>query len=229
MTRLKPAGSRLESRRRWNRCLISVSWLVSAVTFLSLGVLIMWRVLWLLTCAVTVSVPSLAGAQSADRKGGPEKGTWGAEASVGGNVAQGVGEGGSLLLFVSPRTAIVGGVGFSRISSEARTTQGPGGSMSVLFTSASTFVAANVGLRRYTRTGLGLRPVFGGGLLLASRSGNFGPTSTNVGGYAEAGAAWFFNPHVSLGVLGGLNVVDQDRGGWSTSGSLARLTGAVYF
>jgi len=190
----------------------------------------MKRILCLLTCAVAVSVPSLARAQSADRKGGPEKGTWGAEASVGGNVAQSAGEGGSLLRFVSPGTAIVGGVAFSRISSDSRTTRnlGPDGQgMSVLFTSAFSSVAVHAGLRRYTRTGLGLRPVFGGGLLFA-RSSVAERSDNNVGGYAEGGAAWFFNPHVSLGVLGGLSAVRRE-GGWSAGGTLARLTGAVYF
>jgi len=190
----------------------------------------MLRALCVFTCAVAVSVPSLAHAQSADRKGGPEKGTWGAEASIGGTVAQSVGEGGSLLRFVSPGTAIVGGVAFSRRSSEGRATRigGPDGPISsVLFTPTLSSVAVHAGLRRYTRTGLGLRPVFGGGLLFA-RSSVHELSDNSVGGYAEGGAAWFFNPHVSLGVLGGLSAVKRE-GGWSTSGSLARLTGAVYF
>ena len=189
----------------------------------------MLRALCVFTCAVAVSVPSLALAQSSDRKGGPEKGTWGAEASVGGNVAQSEGEGGSLLRFVSPGTAIVGGVGFSRISSEARTTfiGGPDGPISSVFNTAFTTVSVHAGLRRYTRTGLGVRPVFGGGLLFTRQSVDE-LSDNNVGGYAEGGAAYFFNPHVSLGVLGGVSAVKQGSR-WSAGGSLARLTGAVYF
>jgi hypothetical protein len=191
----------------------------------------MLRALCLLTCAVAVSVPSRAHAQSSERKGGPEKGTWGAEASVGGGFAPGVGEGGSLLRFVSPGTALVGGIAYSRTASEVRVTfeglPDDLGRFPSVFNSAFTTVAVRAGVRRYTGTGLGLRPVVGGGLLFA-RSSVDELSDNSFGGYAEAGAAWFFNPHVSLGVLGGLSAVKQG-GGWSTSGTLARLTGAVYF
>lgn len=189
----------------------------------------MRRILSLLIGVVAVSAPHLAGAQSSERKGGPEKGTWGGEASVGGTVAQSVGQGGALLRFVSPATAIVGGVGFSRISSEVRTTSfgGPNGPISWVFSSSFSTVSVQAGLRRYTRTGLGVRPVYGGGLLF-TRQAVDESSDNNVGGYAEAGAAYFFNPHVSLGVLGGASAVRQG-GRWSTGGTLARLTGAVYF
>jgi hypothetical protein len=53
-------------------------------------------------------------------------------------------------------------------------------------------------------------------------------SDNRVGGYAEAGAAWFFNPHVSLGALGGVSALRADRT-WRVDGSVARLTGAVYF
>ena len=184
----------------------------------------MFRVLSLLSCAVVVTVPLLAHAQSAERKGGPEKGTWAAEASVGGSFGQSSGEGGSLLRFVSPSTAIVGGFGFSRSSVESRAVNGE---FTSVFNAAFTTTAVQVGLRRYAGTGLGLRPVLGGGLLFARQSVD-DASENNFGGYAEGGAAWFFNPHVSLGVLGGVSAAKQ-RGGWSAGGSLARLTGTVYF
>jgi len=96
-----------------------------------------------------------------------------------------------------------------------------------VFNSAFTTVSVHAGLRRYTRTGLGVRPVFGGGLLF-TRQVVDELQDTSFGGYAEAGAAYFFNPHVSLGVLGGVSAVRQ-ASRWSAGGSLARLTGAVYF
>jgi hypothetical protein len=184
----------------------------------------MLRSLCVLTCTAVAIVPSFLCAQSSERKGGPEKGTWAAEASVGGALTQGVGQGGSLIRFVGPKTALIGGLAFSRSEVENNVTFGQS---TTRFTSAFTTIALQAGLRRYTRTGLGLRPVYGAGLLV-TRQSVFGDAGNNVGGYAEAGAAWFFNPHVSMGVLGGVSAARQD-GGWSVGGSLARLTGAVYF
>ena len=183
------------------------------------------------SCVLAVAVASVTHAQANDRKGAPEKGTWGAEATAGGSLSQAVGQGGSLLRFVSPRIAFTGGASFSRFSTEDVSTIGE---VTSVFKSAITTVALQAGLRRYGGTGLGLRPVVGGGLLVSrqsisgSNAGFSGSRSTGVGGYAEAGAAYFFNPHVSLGVLGGVSAVKND-GGWSTGGTLGRLTGAVYF
>ena len=173
---------------------------------------------------LAVCVASGAHAQSSERKGGPEKGTWGAEASTGGSLSQEGGQGASLLRFVSPRIAFVGGASFWRYSSENTTTVG---NVTSVFKTAITNVALQAGLRRYGGTGLGLRPVVGGGLLV-SRQGFSESTDTSVGGYFEAGAAYFFNPHVSLGVLGGVSAAKREAG-WSTGGTLGRLTGAVYF
>lgn len=185
----------------------------------------MLRVVRLLACTLIVAAPQVVAAQSTERKGGPEKGTWGGEVQVGSTFGAGIGgEGASLLRFVSSTTALVGGFGFSR-------TDGQGESpdpTTIRFTAGYTNVAFRAGLRRYTRTGIGLRPVYGAGMLF-TRNAIWGASDqNNVGGYGEAGAAWFFNPHVSLGVLGGVSAIKLDNG-WSVGGTLARLTGAVYF
>ena len=167
-----------------------------------------------------IAAPLVVQAQSAARTGGPVSGTWAGEASTGG-LGAGDNQGAALLRFMSPQTALVGAFSFSRLETS-------GGS----FSGNSTFTTAalQVGVRRYTRTGLGLRPVYGAGLLV--RTSDFGSnssgTSNSVGGYGEAGAVWFFNPHVSLGVLGGFSAVTDD-GNLSFGGSLARLTAGVYF
>jgi hypothetical protein len=48
----------------------------------------MLRTLYVVTCAAVAIAPSFLCAQSSERKGGPEKGTWAAEASVGGSLAR---------------------------------------------------------------------------------------------------------------------------------------------
>jgi hypothetical protein len=186
----------------------------------------MRRVLCLLSCTIALVAPTALAAQSAERKGGPEKGTWGAEAQVGSSttIGGGVGDGAAVLRFVSPSTALVGGFSFSRTDFQSEMPN-----PTTVFTAAGfTTVALRAGFRRYAGTGIGLRPVYGAGALF-SRNSVFGVSaSNNVGGYGEAGAAWFFNPHVSLGVLGGVSAIKLDDG-WSVGGTLARLTGAVYF
>lgn len=172
--------------------------------------------------AVFTTIPAVA--QSTERTGGPEKGTWGAEASVNGSVAGSAGQGGSLMVFATPSVAVIGGLSFTRTSSRGEFIN----ESNLLFIPGITSVALNVGVRRYARSGLGLRPTYGGGALYSTRSIERGGRINGVGGYAEAGAAWFFNPHVSLGVLGGVNALRTD-GYWTVSGSVARLTGAVYF
>jgi hypothetical protein len=173
----------------------------------------------LASVAVFAVLPAASSAQSTERKSGPEAGTWAAEASVGGTVGTGVGvaQSAAILRFFSPSTALVGNLSFSVSDDDSR----------LLSSGRSNSVALTAGLRKYTRAGLGLRPVLGGGLLFSRQS--FGSTRfTNAGGYAEAGAVWFFNPHVSLGALGNLSAVTgTDR--WSAGGSLARLTASVYF
>jgi hypothetical protein len=163
------------------------------------------------------SVPQFVAAQKAERKGGPEGGTWAGEVGTA-SATTGVGaQSAALLRFFSPRTALVTAFAFSRRESEG--TLGANNGLSAL--------ALQVGVRRYTRSGLGLRPIFGGGLVLNRTT--FGSTGdTGIGAYGEAGAAWFFNPHVSLGVLGGLNITGSDNA-TTFGGTLARLTATVYF
>jgi hypothetical protein len=167
-----------------------------------------------------LAAPLVSHAQTAGRTGGPVSGTWAGEASTGG-LNSGAEQSAALLRFMSPQTALVGAFGFARIESSGSGSFG---------TSTLTSSALQVGVRRYTRTGLGLRPVYGAGLLVRTSdfSSGAGSNSTSVGGYGEAGAVWFFNPHVSLGVLGGLSVLNGD-GSWTIGGSLARLNAAVYF
>jgi hypothetical protein len=125
---------------------------------------------------------------------------------------------------VTPSVALTGGLSFSRTSSRGEFID----ENNLLFTPGITTVASNVGVRRYGRNGLGLRPIYGGGVLYTVRSVHGARRDNGVGGYAEAGAAWFFNPHVSLGALGGVSALRTD-GSWDVRGSVARLTGAVYF
>jgi hypothetical protein len=169
-------------------------------------------------------ISSRACAQSADRKGGPENGTWAAEAATGGGFGVNVGQSASLLRFVSPSTALIGGLSVSRTSIESQATFA---TTTSAITTSLTSISLQAGVRRYARTGLGLRPLYGAGVLFSRQSG-YGATDNSVGGYAEAGAAWFFNPHVSLGATGSLSGL-HSSGTWSIGGTLARLTGAVYF
>ncbi|WP_353266521.1 hypothetical protein [Gemmatimonas sp.] len=180
--------------------------------------------LTILGCATAMCTALPAHAQARERTGGPEKGTWGAEASINGGPAGSGGQGGSLIAFVTPTVALTGGLSFSRTSSRGEFID----ESNLLFTPGITTVASNVGVRRYGRNGLGLRPIYGGGVLYTVRSVHGARRDNGVGGYAEAGAAWFFNPHVSLGALGGVSALRTD-GSWDVRGSVARLTGAVYF
>jgi hypothetical protein len=177
-----------------------------------------FRRVWFAVVLLLVAAPEVV-AQS-ERKGGPESGTWAGEVGSASATADLGAQSAALLRFLSPRTAVVGAFAFSR---QERTVTGGG---SADFTS----LALQVGVRRYTRTGLGLRPIVGGGLALRKNSfgGSLGTGDTAIGAYGEAGAAWFFNPHVSLGVLGGLNITGSDNA-WTIGGTLARVTAAVYF
>jgi hypothetical protein len=166
-----------------------------------------------------MAIPHVTRAQAAARSSGPVSGTWAGEASSGG-LGDVQTSSAALLRFISPQTALVGQFGFSRFESGGGTFGGSG---------SLTSTALQVGVRRYARTGLGLRPVYGAGLLLnTSDFSGGGSSTTRAGVYGEAGAAWFFNPHVSMGVLGGLSVLNGN-GNTSVAGSLARITAAVYF
>ncbi len=160
----------------------------------------------------SVSNPASLSAQKATRSGAPEKGTWGGE------VAVGEGQSASLLKFLSPRWAVVAGATLTSYKSSFQ-------SGDIAIDDRFTLAALQVGARRYARTGLGVRPVVGGGLLIAGRTGN--PTS--YGAYGELGAVYFFNPHVSLGAIGTASVTRNNPNGSTFGASLARLIGAVYF
>ena len=158
--------------------------------------------------AALLAAPVVLHAQAAERKGAPEKGTWGAEAAVGSF------ESGSVLHFLSPQWAVLG-------SASLRTTRFNGES-----TTDATFTSSSValGARRYGRTGLGLRPLLGFGASI----GKFQTSGTVGGVYGEAGAAYFFSPHLSLGALGYANF--STGGGQQSFQFLTpRLLASLYF
>ena len=159
-----------------------------------------------MSLAVTLS------AQKVARSGAPEKGTWGGEVSLGD------GQSASLVKFLSPQWAVIAGASLTSYKSTFS-------SGDVVSGDRFTIASLQVGARRYARTGLGVRPVVGGGLLIADRTGN--PTS--YGAYGELGAVYFFNPHVSLSAIGTASVTRNNPIGSSFGATLARLIGAVYF
>jgi hypothetical protein len=167
--------------------------------------------------AAFIIIPQFVVAQAAERKGGPESGTWAAEASTGGTPGGLLGQSAAILRFLSPKAALIGDFSFSHSDGDA----------SLISAGNSSAVSLRAGVRSYMRSGLGLRPIVGGGVLFSRQS--FGTAKFNAAGaYGEAGAAWFFNPHVSLGALGSLSAVNgNDR--WTVGGSIARLTATVYF
>ncbi|MBC7843054.1 MAG: hypothetical protein H7099_12110 [Gemmatimonadaceae bacterium] len=162
--------------------------------------------------ACSMALSATMSAQKASRTGAPEKGTWGGE------VAVGDGQSASLLKFLSPQWAVVAGASISSYKSRFE-------SGDVVLDDRFTLASLQVGARRYARTGLGVRPVVGGGLIVSGRTGN--PNTYGV--YGELGAVYFFNPHVSLGAIGTASVTRNNPVGSAFSASLARLIGAVYF
>jgi hypothetical protein len=137
----------------------------------------------------------------------PKRGTIGAEVGLGSYGLEGPRA--SLIGFVSPRLAVTGAFGVSRVGLSG------GGSVNSM--------SASLGVRRYLRAGLGVRPVIGVGATFLR-----GDLPGATGGYAEAGAIYFFTPHVSLGALGEATVRRQS-GFTNWSAGVARLVGAVYF
>jgi hypothetical protein len=166
-----------------------------------------------MAAAVAGASPSL-GAQKAERTSGPEKGTWGAEVSLGNN------EGASVLRFQSPRWALLA----SGTASSLRVKDDITGR-----TSSFNSVALRVGARRYARSGLGLRPVTGFGATYLNNTNTLGSSdSGQYGVYGELGASWFFTPHLALGAVGDAVITHATRR-TSTYLNVVRLTASVFF
>ncbi len=158
---------------------------------------------------LVATAPLAVSAQTAARTGGPEKGSWGAEAGVGRF------ENAAVLRFVSPSWALLAGGSFSTTNEAGSVgNRVPGG----------TTASIQVGVRKYHRSGLGFRPISGFGVAAGKYTG-FG----NSGGvYAEAGGVYLFNPHLSLGAVG---VAALSRDGDQNTFTLAvpRVIASVFF
>jgi hypothetical protein len=135
--------------------------------------------------AVAVAAAGLSpalGAQAAERTTAPVKGTWGAEAGIGSF------DDASVIRFLSPSWAFLAG-GFL--------TATDGGGVGSSRTDGQTTVAFQAGIRKYHRSGLGVRPITGFGLTVGRIA-----SVTRAGGiYGEGGAAYLFNPHLSAGAV----------------------------
>jgi hypothetical protein len=171
------------------------------------------RSIALLALAFNASATCVSAQKVAETSNGPKKGTWGAEVSAGGS---NIGDGRpGLLYFLSPNVSLNASAGVFRTTNEA-------------FGNTSTFTQTSfqLGVRRYARSGLGLRPILGAGALLSTLAG-----TTTVGGYGEAGARWFFTPHLSLGTSAEISATRATGDGKASviGLNLARFTGAVYF
>jgi hypothetical protein len=171
----------------------------------------------------------LAQAPAAALVSGPIAGSWAAEGLV-----SSLGIGASVLRFRSTQSAWIVGLNASggvRRQEFAATAFTPAERTTIRFVS----VDLRLGQRRYGSPGMRLRPLGGAGVL-GSYQGGGGQRLWAAGVYGEGGAAFFFNPHVSLGASGEVRVVyDEQRGGTLTArevtlrGTLARLLGTVYF
>jgi hypothetical protein len=167
------------------------------------------RVLLPVTLLLVLAAPSSAQGPSTEARSAPAAGTWGAEAGINRfNDA-------AVLRFLSPSWAVlVGG------SVQSTNTAGTGSAR----VPGRTDVAIQAGLRKYHRTGLGIRPITGLGV-------NFGRVTgfSNSGGvYGEAGAAYLFNRHVGLGATGVASFSrDGDRNTVSVFGP--RVFASVFF
>ncbi len=156
-----------------------------------------------------VLVPRLDAQKAADRSTGPERGAWGAEAGVGRFSDA------SVLRFQSPSWAVLVGGSFQS-TNDAGT-----GSARV---PGRTDVAIQAGIRKYHRSGLGLRPITGAGVTFGRIQG----FSNSGGAYGEVGAAYLFTPHLSLGAVGvGSFSRDGDRN--TISLFVPRVVAAVFF
>jgi hypothetical protein len=141
---------------------------------------------------MTGPAPAL-GAQSPGRTTAPVKGTWGAEAGIG------TFDDAAAIWFASPSWAFL--VGGSLTTTDA-------GGIGSSATTRRTTGALQAGVRKYHRSGLGLRPITGFGVT----TGRIASVTSYGGIYGEAGAAYLFNPHLSVGAIG--------RVGFSRDGDL---------
>jgi hypothetical protein len=180
-------------------------------------------ILGLLTVALS-AVP--ANAQS---DAGPKAGTWGGEACV--NC------GASLLHFRDPNSAWL--LGLSVFYSQQHADQS--GPTFPSFSNDDMNIGADVrfGMRYYRATQERARPFLGLGAI-AGVSGGGSIHALRYGVTSEMGTAYFFTPHVSVGVAGGLSLLAEnatDNNGGFTSKRRAfsagfsgfQLLGAVYF
>lgn len=148
-----------------------------------------------------------AGQGSADERSiAPARGTWGVETRVRRF------DDASVMRFLSPGWAVmIGGAIASRTD---------GGTPGAGFTD----VSLHAGIRKYHRSGLGLRPITGAGLT-AGRTEGLGD---NVGVFGEAGAVYLFNRHISVGAVG---LAEFSRDGPQNTYTLLapRLIASVFF
>ena len=179
--------------------------------------------------ALAILAPAPAAAQAAADTAGPRRGSWAAEAEVGG------GAGASLLRFQSDRSAWRVGLTFaagSRREEYEATPFDPARRDRTVFA----FVDARLGWRRYAGRGRRLRPLGGAGLLGSYSRFSRGQTLWAAGAFGEAGAAYFFTPQVSLGAAGEARLTyDEQQSGAlrvrrvGAQGTLVRVLGTVYF
>ena len=87
-----------------------------------------------------------------------------------------------------------------------------------------TDVAILAGIRKYHRSGLGFRPITGVGVTYGRIQG----FSNSSGAYGEAGAAYLFSRHLSLGAVG---VTSFSRDGDRNTFSLVvpRMFASIFF
>lgn len=167
-----------------------------------------------------LAVPAITSAQET----GPRAGSWGAEATPGGEV--------SLLRFQSNTSAWL--IGFAGFYNKRQEDGGAGG-----LEGETTYAALRLGWRGYRASESRVRPFTTVAGLVEYDDNVFGPM-WNFGGQFEYGAAYFFTRNVSLGAsfdlraLYGTGSRDQPLGGEVDVTEIRvntglRFLGAVYF
>ena len=159
--------------------------------------------------AAAFVIPLAVEAQVPKRTGGPVAGTWGAEADV-----NTFGDA-SVLRFVSPSWAVLVGASGSTTSDYTSGTTRVDG---------QTTFSVNAGVRKYHGTGLGLRPITGAGINIV----RFISSGSRPFLYGEAGAAYLFTPHVSIGAAARLGF-SRDGNQNTFSLKVPRVMVSVYF
>jgi hypothetical protein len=163
------------------------------------------------------------------QENGPKAGTWGGEASAVGGV-------GTLLRFHSPERALAIGLRLDYLSQKVTQTPPTTG---VDFDTKTFNAQLRLGVRRYRRVPERLRTHSGISVIVGNFTGD--QRGYEIGSAFESGAAYFFSPHVSLGVSSDVSVIisqtKRDLGSGTTfefdtvnaGFSGFRLVGAVYF